>query len=776
MQPKHPITPPTPPITLGDIYYVLFKHKWKIFICSALGLIGAASILLLSKPPFISEAQLMIQYVEDAKPIGSQSAKTIQVPLEGIMMTEASILRSLDVLGAAVDIVGAEKVLGKDAKSTNRNVVAAELQRQVIVEPSPRGNVLRVAVKHSDIDVARPLLRQILDAYFRKHVEIHRNLGIMDDSLTQLTDQAKAKLAETEDSLRKMKADAGIQSSLEETRKQVMERYERVVEELRTTEVDLEERRATLKELQKDTLIGGTTPVAATTNAITAANVGAATNQVAITNDAVAAATKAIDKPAPDIVDGYTRLLARLEQAKRREQDLLANFRPESTLAREARANVEALEADKRVMIEAYPKLGEEDPAPVVATAQKVDPRVALMFAENNRIAALNAKIKTLTTQLAKAKADIGTLDKYEKDLVPLQRKKELEETNYRYYATTLNQAKFDNSLQGSQLSNIKEIQAPSLPFRDKASMIKQIVLVALAGIGLGFGLAFVLEFVFNQSVRKSAELEKNRLPTFITIPRFGANRRGKQPLLGGPSAAAIELPSGVETAETANSHALAVAAEVAPWDEQHQLHPYAEALRDRLMSFFEIKGLTHKPKLVALTSCSHGAGVTTLAAGLAASLSETGEGNVLLVDMNPNREAAHPFYRGKPACGLTDVLEHEKRPAALVQDKLYMVQGTIADDRLPHVLPKRIRHLIPKLQASDYDYIIFDMPPISQTSVTPRLAGFMDMVFMVVEDGKTNRDWLKQASALLHESKANLGAVFNKRKAYVPKWLHQEF
>ena len=104
------------------------------------------------------------------------------------------------------------------------------------------------------------------------------------------------------------------------------------------------------------------------------------------------------------------------------------------------------------------------------------------------------------------------------------------------------------------------------------------------------------------------------------------------------------------------------------------------------------------------------------------------------------------------------------------------MVQGAQVDDRLPHVLPKRIRHLIPKLQASDYDYIIFDMPPITQTSVTPRLAGFMDMVFVVVEDGKTSREWLKHASSLLQESKTNLGAVFNKRRRYVPNWLHHEF
>jgi Mrp family chromosome partitioning ATPase len=167
---------------------------------------------------------------------------------------------------------------------------------------------------------------------------------------------------------------------------------------------------------------------------------------------------------------------------------------------------------------------------------------------------------------------------------------------------------------------------------------------------------------------------------------------------------------------------------------------------------------------------------VTTLAAGLAASLSETGEGNVLLIDMNLENGAAHPFFKGKPACGLDDVLEEEKRGAAQVQENLYVVHGGVSDDRLPKLLPKRLAHLLPKLHASDYDYIIFDMPPVTQTSVTPRLAGFMDMVFLVVESEKTSREYLKQAANLLVRSKANIGAVFNKRRNYVPARLHQEF
>src|SRR6202008_4240609 len=98
----------------------------------------------------------------------------------------------------------------------------------------------------------------------------------------------------------------------------------------------------------------------------------------------------------------------------------------------------------------------------------------------------------------------------------------------------------------------------------------------------------------------------------------------------------------------------------IPPWDRRHSLHRYYAGLRDRLIVNFEVRNLTHHHKLVGVSSCHRGAGVSTIAAGLAASLSETGDGNVLLVDMNLEQGAAQQFYKGRPFCGLEDALENE--------------------------------------------------------------------------------------------------------------------
>ena len=79
----------------------------------------------------------------------------------------------------------------------------------------------------------------------------------------------------------------------------------------------------------------------------------------------------------------------------------------------------------------------------------------------------------------------------------------------------------------------------------------------------------------------------------------------------------------------------------------------------------------------MAVTDCSEGAGASTLAGGLAAALSETGDGKVLLVDMNVGRPEIHPFFRGAPACSLTEALVGAPAPAG---ENLYLAVATSPD------------------------------------------------------------------------------------------------
>jgi Mrp family chromosome partitioning ATPase len=107
-----------------------------------------------------------------------------------------------------------------------------------------------------------------------------------------------------------------------------------------------------------------------------------------------------------------------------------------------------------------------------------------------------------------------------------------------------------------------------------------------------------------------------------------------------------------------------------------------------------------------------------------------------------------------------------------MVSENLYMVSLGDPHARRFGVLPKRLANLVPQMKASDYDYIIFDLPPVSQTSATVRVSGLLDITLMVLESEKTHRDLARQAVALLAESNTQMVAVLNKHRRYLPRRL----
>jgi uncharacterized protein involved in exopolysaccharide biosynthesis/Mrp family chromosome partitioning ATPase len=704
---NNPPTPllPAPATTFNDILYVLFRQKWKILSCTMLGLGIAGAVYVFLPPPFQSDAMLFIRYVLESNSPGEpgNDSKAVSPDQRGdtIINSEVEILSSMDIADQVADVVGPEKVLAKEKGPKDRDRAGAIIEKNLAIIPLPKSSVIRLVFASPDATVVQPVLTAIVDAYLKKHVEVHRGMGSVGDFLSQETDQLRSRLSQTEDELRKAKDKAGI-ISLDDSKKAYAEQVLKIREAIYGAEAELAERSAMLNSLTK------ASPAAAKAAAPKNPNAGPAVSSA--------------------VLNEYKDVSSRLDFLLRNEQQLLVLFTDQNQRVKEVRAGIADAQDAKAKLEEKYPNLPElAAPHPETATVSNgID-----VAAEAARLDGLQSRIKVLNNELDQIRKEAGTIDQLEGTISELQRQKELQETNYKYYAVHLEANRIDEALGSGRAVNIAEIQTPTPPHVDMLREWKLLGGIAGGGLALGILWAFLIEFYLDHSVRRPEDVERVlRFPLFLSIPEFGRNG--------------------------------------------HNRHVFHETLRDRLIGYFESRNLTHKPKLLAVTGVGRRTGVTTTAAGLAQCLSETGDGNVLLVDMTMGQGATKQFHKGKASPKLDEFLD--TRETAMVQDKLFVVGEEPNSDKLSRALPSRFSQLVPKLKASDFDYVIFDMPPVNQISITPRLAGFMDMVILVVESEKTDREIARQAAELLSSSKAPVGVVLNKSRNYMPLKAQHDF
>lgn len=737
---QQPIATPSHGLDLGDIYYVLFRHKWKIVLCSLAGLVVAGVIYRAESPPFQSEAKLLVRYIiSESKSTGPTTGNTpakISPDERGvsIMNTEMEILNSMNLAGQVVEAIGAEKILAKAGGGKDPIDATMLVRGNLDVSVGQSSSVIHVSFKHPDPELVTNILREIIDRYLKMHVEAHRSTGMLGESLAAEADTLRARLNQTDEELRRAIARAGAISP-EVAKEGMSNQIVSIRREIQNFESELAARLAVYEELKKRQSNTSSEP----------------------------AKPDATPEVTPMVLDEFRTLVSQLSRYQTTEQELMLQFTPASPRVKEIRAMRVEFEQKVAKMRTDHPGLQK-----VSTPTDPTDPtkQQAMEIATTwIQITSYQAKIKELNAQLERLRAEMARLDREEGPINELRRNKELQDQHYRYYAAALEQSRINQTMGDGKVSNITQIQTPSPPFKAKFSL-KKVGLAAAVGIFAGFAWAFLIEIYFDRSVRRPKDLQRLlRAPLFLSIPRL--RTRDLALSLEAPSLPALTSGNGNANGSTD-----------APPPPVHlgrvdALQPFHETLRDRLIGYFESRNLTHKPKLVAVTSLRRGAGVTTTATGLARSLSETGEGNVLLVDMTAGQGSAHQFNKGKTVCGLDEVLE--ARSQAHVTENLYVVSENSNSERLSRNLPQRFTRLIPKLKASDFDYIIFDMPTVNQLSITPRLASFMDMVMMVVESEKTDRELVEGACAMLAETKAHVGIVLNKTKNYVPNGLHQQ-
>jgi polysaccharide biosynthesis transport protein len=179
---------------------------------------------------------------------------------------------------------------------------------------------------------------------------------------------------------------------------------------------------------------------------------------------------------------------------------------------------------------------------------------------------------------------------------------------------------------------------------------------------------------------------------------------------------------------------------------------PVAESYRALRVNLRHLDG-GRRPQVVVVTGPLPDVGASTVAINLAASLAASGK-RVLLIDGDLRRPRVSRYLRLPDGAGLTDVLAG----SAELRDVVHPMPGgrlTVLGAGTPPSDPEalldspRMRSLLEVLR-DQYDQVILDAPPLLPVVDGALLSSFADTCLLVARFGRTRRDHLAEAAAMV--------------------------
>lgn len=751
--------------SLRDLYYILFRHKWKTLLFLVV-VVGTVTVGTFRSPEiFRSEAKLLVQLGRESVTLDptATTGQTINISesRKSQVNSELEILKSREIAEKVVDAIGLEAFhVGSDEdikgdvdvsgsgvvmdaiEKIKRYVRTAVqwlrnlLKRSGMVEPlSDRDKAVLGVMKNLEAEVmkdssiinisyeaqspklAQEVMANLINSYLEKHIAVHQMPGSY-PFFTQQSEDLRDKLAQAENELRNLRDETGI-SSLEEQRLVILNHIGDLKQQKTAAEADLAASKAKIQALQESL---------------------ADMPEVLVTQE-----TTGFSEYAADL------MRAKLYELQLKEQDLVSKYAEES----------QQVQMVRREIAEAQALLDKEKARPNRAQVTKgvnithQQTRLALLT-EEATLSSLQAKVENLGGQLADAQAGLKALNDADRRITRLKREISIQEANYRRYSENLEQARIDHALESEKISNISVVQSATLPLkpiRPRKSL--NLALGLFLGIFGAIGLAFFSEYIDHSIKTPEEAKDRLQLPTLASIPLVRANRAP---------------PSAKRKRRRYKSGGRI-------WGIPARVRQYYETLGEQLLQSSD--GSTEKQRVFAVVSCHRGEGVSTVAANLATWLAQRGNGDVLLVDANTAHPSVHRIFKKKLSPGLVDVLENGQGNGDAILNSpvqnLHILSAGRVKVNLSQIFDfDRFSKRLSSIK-EHYRFVVFDLPAVSQMSIVPRLAGLFDGVIIVVEAERLRWEVVQRMKERLVKAEANvLGVVLNKRRFPIPAWLYR--
>jgi capsular exopolysaccharide synthesis family protein len=195
---------------------------------------------------------------------------------------------------------------------------------------------------------------------------------------------------------------------------------------------------------------------------------------------------------------------------------------------------------------------------------------------------------------------------------------------------------------------------------------------------------------------------------------------------------------------------------------------PIAEQYRT-IRTNIQFSSIDEEIRAIMVTSSGPGEGKSTTAANLAVTFAQLGK-RVLLVDADLRKPTVHHTFAVNNLFGFTTVLTKqrtlEKTIIETEEHNLYVLtSGPIPPNPAEMLMSKSMEQFIEEAKR-EFDYILFDTPPLLAVADPQILASKVDGSIMVVFSEKTEIDQAKKGKELLANTQSKLlGVVLNHKE-----------
>lgn len=183
-----------------------------------------------------------------------------------------------------------------------------------------------------------------------------------------------------------------------------------------------------------------------------------------------------------------------------------------------------------------------------------------------------------------------------------------------------------------------------------------------------------------------------------------------------------------------------------------------------------QFSSIDEEIQTIMVTSPEPGDGKSITTANLAVVLAQQDK-RVLLVDTDLRRPTLHFTFITSNLIGLTNVLLKQISLTDAIIKTYIPNLDILTSGNIPpnpsELLSSKAMEILIELLKNEYDFVIFDTPPVLSVTDPQIVANRCDGVIMVVSSGKTTKESAVKAKELLEKAQSRiLGVVINGVKA----------